>query len=72
MKKLLNAYVDAFNIITVLLDKSEDPGNKSFGILEDESIKLTTIGIVDEPWHIKYILRFDKEIELHKDYTIID
>lgn len=72
MKKLLNAYVDAFNIITVLIDKSEDPGNKSFSILEDESITLTIIGIIDEPWHIKYILRFDREIELHKDYTIID
>ena len=73
MRKKLNAYIDSFETITVLIDKSIFRPNKKFYIEHNsEEIELKTIISYEEHNFYKYILKFESFIELHKEYFIYD
>ena len=68
----MQAYIDAFEIITILTDKSIEPINKTFKIAEEPTVKLVVLGAHEEAWHYKYIVKYDGELKFHKDLTLID
>ncbi|MBR6072656.1 MAG: type I pullulanase [Acholeplasmatales bacterium] len=73
MKEKLMCYIDSYEIITVLADKSISVANKSFYLLDgDIKIRLEILDHYDEYEFHKYILKFIPMIELCKDYYIID
>ena len=55
----MQAYIDAFEIITILTDKSIEPINKTFKIAEEPTVKLVVLGAHEEAWHYKYIVKYD-------------
>ena len=73
MKEKLMCYIDSFDIITILLDKSIYNPCKSFYLLEGTS--KTSLEILDDydEYHFhKYIVRFIPSIVLHREYYIVD
>ncbi len=73
MKRKFEAYIDSFNEITILIDRTLDKDNKQF-YLVDKGIKfeLEILRGHDEFSFIKYVVKFLPFIELHRDYEIYD
>ena len=67
------AYIDSYEIITILVDKSINNPNKHFylndGIANEQFIIYASY---EESEFYKYIVNFIKGISLHKDYYVID
>ena len=73
MKDKMKCYIDSFEIITLLLDKTLYKPNKQFFLLEGENkTRLEILDDYDEYSFHKYILKFIPSIELNKDYYIVD
>lgn len=73
MADKIRAYIDSYDIISLLLDKSIDPVNKSFYLLDGRcKTKLEIIDTYEEYDFYKFIIKFDDSICLNKDYLVID
>ena len=66
-------YIDSYDLITVLIDKSIYNSKKSFSLVDgDELIELDIMGDYDESQFHKYLVKFNPSIKLNKDYYIVD
>ena len=73
MKEKILAYIDSFDIITVLVDKEISHPNKMFYLLDgDNKIRLEILEQYEEYDFHKYVLKFIPMIELWNDYYIED
>ena len=73
MADKIRAYIDSYEIISLLLDKSIDPVNKEFYLLDGrKKTKLEVINTYEEYDFYKYIIKYDDSICLNMDYLIID
>ena len=73
MMEKIDAYIDSYDIITILIDKGIDNEAKRFFLIDgDSKIELELISYYQESEHNKYVARFVPEIILHKDYYIED
>ncbi len=67
------AYIDSYEIITILVDKTINKPNKSFylndGITNEQFMVYASY---EESEFYKYVVNFIKGISLHKDYYVID
>ena len=69
MKEKILAYIDSFDIITVLVDKEISHPNKMFYLLDgDNKIRLEILEQYEEYEFHKYVLKFIPMIELWNDY----
>ena len=73
MEVKLEAYIDSFKEITILINRELDNDDKSFYVI-DNGIKhdLEIIDAKDEHSFIKYVVKFLPFIELNKDYEVWD
>ena len=73
MQNKLEAFIDSYDYITILVDKTIDSNTKAF-YLKDKKTKtqLEILDYIKEQYFNKYIVKFIPTIELHKDYNILD
>ena len=74
MQKMLEAYIDSYDFITILIDKSIDSKEKEFTLLDNKGIELELeiLEHVEENNFNKYLVKFIPSIKLYKDYVIKD
>ena len=73
MQGKIEAYIDSYDFITILIDRSINSDNKKFYLVEkNKTQELEIINCIDEGNFFKYLVRFIPTIELQKDYIIKD
>ncbi|MGM9969865.1 MAG: type I pullulanase [Anaeroplasma sp.] len=73
MQGKIQAYIDSFEYITILVDKHLNNINKKFYLYDDtKKIELEVVKSYEEYSFFKYIVRSIENLELHKDYQIKD
>ena len=73
MEKKMLAFIDSFELITILIDKKLHKKNKRFYLEEDgKKRELQILAKYEENDFYKYSVKFIRGIELHKDYIIED
>ncbi len=73
MQGKIEAYIDSYDFITILIDRSIKFDDKEFYLVENnKSQELEIINCIDEGDFFKYLVRFIPTIELQKDYIIKD
>ena len=73
MQGKIEAYIDSYDFITILIDRSINSDNKKFYLVEkNKTQELEIINCIDEGNFFKYLVSFIPTIELQKDYIIKD
>ena len=73
MQNKLEAFIDSYDYITILVDKTIDSNTKAFYLKDkNNKKKLEILDYIKEQYFNKYIVKFIPTIELHKDYNILD
>ena len=73
MQNKLEAFIDSYDYLTILVDKSIDSKKKEFSLVDKKNLtNLEIISHVEEHNFNKYLVKFLPSIELNKDYKIID
>ena len=73
MQSKLEAFIDSYDYLTILVDKSIDSKKKEFSLVDKKNLtNLEIISHVEEHNFNKYLVKFLPSIELNKDYKIID
>ena len=73
MQSKFLAFIDSFDSITILLDKSlYKPNKKFYTSYNAQRIELPIKGVYEEYLFFKYIVEFQPFMELHKEYKIED
>ncbi len=74
MLEKMKAYIDSYEIITILLDKDIDPLNRRFYLIDNTKkmkIKLNIINYYEEYFSNKYIIQNIPNLKLNCDYYIV-
>lgn len=73
MNNLMRAYLDSFELITIIMHKSIANYKKVFYFEENVSkIKLYVYDCLDDGDNLKYLIKHNNQIQLNKDYRISD
>jgi len=72
MQNKIEAYIDSFEYITILIDKSNYNDEKAFYIGKDKKESLEILDCYEEENHFKYVIKNKESIKLNKDYEIYD
>ena len=73
MKGKIEAYIDSFDFLTILVDKKINNINKKFYLYDQaEKKELEIVNSYEEYSFYKYIVKFLPCIELNRDYRIED
>ena len=69
----MEAYIDSFNEITILIDKEIYDERKSFYIgIDNSKVELDIIDMKEDYEFYKFVVRNIPQVELHKEYFIYD
>ncbi len=73
MQGKIEAFIDSYEFITILVDKSIDNDEKEFTLIDGKTKKkLEVLNHYEEYYFNKYTVKFIPSIKLHKDYKITD
>lgn len=73
MNNLMKAYIESFDTISIIMNKSIANYKKVFYLkMNDNNIKLTIKDCLDDFENFKYIIKYDFNIPLNKDIVIYD
>lgn len=69
----IHAFIDSFEVVTILIDKSIYKENKKFYLYDgNNKMSIFVLSSYEEYDFYKYVTKFIKGTLLHKDYYIID
>lgn len=74
MLEKMKAYIDSYEIITILLDKDIDPINRRFYLIDNTKkmkIKLNILNYFEEYYNNKFIIQNIANLKLNCDYYIV-
>ena len=74
MQTKIEAFIDSYEFITILIDKEIDSDDKEFSLVDEKKkvTKLEIINHIHEANFNKYTVKFLESIKLHKEYIIKD
>ena len=73
MQGKIEAYIDSYDYLTILIDKSLKGNEKKFYLVDkNKTEELEILNYIEERDFYKYIVKFIPTIELNKDYIIKD
>ena len=71
MQGKIEAYIDSYDYLTILIDKSLKGNEKKFYLVDkNKTEELEILNCIEERDFYKYIVKFIPTIELHRDYII--
>ena len=73
MQGKIEAFIDSYEFVTILVDKTIDSNNKKFFLCEKKNVtEFEIIRTIDEGSMTKYLVKFLSSICLNKDYIVKD
>ena len=73
MQGKIEAFIDSYDYLTILVDKSLNNENKRFYLVDrKKSLELEILNVIDEHSFYKYIVKSIPTLALNKDYIIKD